>query len=319
MKYVAPFLSQLVMAWLAIATIQAAPAADGPGALQSAIELLPPTGKFAIGRRSFHWSDPARAQSGNDKREILAHMWYPATPNASTATASYLPDFEALRAAVGEATLKEAAGPAYDALSKARTHAVADAELCPELDKYPVVLLTHGLRYSAVGYSILAEELASHGYVVVGVDHPATAFSMILPGDRTVIFDEKLWSQRRSAEALRAFERAKVQQCAEDLVFALNQLESLNRGTPEGPFAGRLDLARVGIVGHSFGGRVAARVCQIDARLLACALLDSFGRTMHVETNRGREHPVTAHDDSICSARSKVRHRACAGTAAKRR
>ena len=249
------------------------------------LELLPPTGKFAIGRTSFHWIDPSRAQPDVAKREILAHVWYPAKPNTDAATVPYLPDFKALRAAVGEAELKGTAGPAYEALSKARTHAVADAELCLKLDKYPVVLLTHGLRYSALGYSILAEELASHGYVVVGVDHPATAFAMILPGDRTVIFDEKLWSQRRSADDLRTFERTKVQECAEDLVFALNQLEPLNRGTPEERFTGRLDLARVGIVGHSFGGRVAARACQIDARLLACVLLDSFGRKMNVETN----------------------------------
>ena len=248
-------------------------------------ELLPPTGKFAIGRSSFHWVDTALAKPSGDSREILANLWYPAKAIASTETAPYLPDFAALRAAVGEAELKGAAGPAYDALSTARTHAVADAELSPELDKYPVVLLTHGLRYSSLGYSILAEELASNGYVVVGVDHPATAFAMVLPGDRTVIFDEKLWSQRRSAEDLCTFERTKVQECAEDLVFALKQLESLNHGTPDGRFAGRLDLARVGVVGHSFGGRVAARACQIDARLLACALLDSFGRTMHVKTN----------------------------------
>jgi len=289
--------------WLLIATFHAALAADGPAAPQSAVELLPPTGKFAIGRRSFHWTSPAGRQPGGDNCEILAHAWYPAKTIAGAATAPYLPDFVALQVAVGEAELKAAAGPAYDALSKARTHVIAEAELSPELNKYPVALLTHGLRYSALGYSILAEELASHGYVVVGVDHPATAFAMILPGDRTVIFDEKLWSQRRTAEDLRAFEQAKVQQCAEDLVFALNQLESLNRGTLEGRFAGRIDLAKVGVVGHSFGGRVAARACQIDARLLACALLDSFGRTMHVETNA---EGITLHQPAMIQYARRV-------------
>jgi predicted dienelactone hydrolase len=36
------------------------------------------------------------------------------------------------------------------------------------------------------------------------------------------------------------------------------------------PFAGHLDLGRVGAFGHSFGGVAAAQACQSDRRLQAC-------------------------------------------------
>jgi predicted dienelactone hydrolase len=37
------------------------------------------------------------------------------------------------------------------------------------------------------------------------------------------------------------------------------------------PFAGHLDLSRIGVFGHSIGGMAAARACQIDYRIRACS------------------------------------------------
>jgi hypothetical protein len=39
-------------------------------------------------------------------------------------------------------------------------------------------------------------------------------------------------------------------------------------------FAGHLDLTRLGAMGHSSGGRAAARACQLDARIKTCANQD---------------------------------------------
>jgi hypothetical protein len=56
----------------------------------------------------------------------------------------------------------------------------------------------------------------------------------------------------------------------------LDELERLHRSDPQGCFAGRLDLFRVGIFGHSFGGAVAGVICLTDSRVKAGANLDGW-------------------------------------------
>lgn len=211
------------------------------------------------------------------------HLWYPARPSKAGAPAPYIPGFATIEAAIGKETLRAAAGPSYEALSSARTHAVADAPIDPDTAKYPVVLLTHGLRFNSLGYSMLAEDLASHGYVVVGIDHPSTAFAVLFPDERVSLFDESLWDKQRTEEEKNKFETQQVEVCAQDLVFVLNQLQRLESGSLPSQLQGRLDLARTGVFGHSFGGRTAARACQLDSRLQAGIACDGFGRRMTVE------------------------------------
>lgn len=57
---------------------------------------------------------------------------------------------------------------------------------------------------------------------------------------------------------------------AADNRFVLDQLAALNRNGGQ-PLAGRLDMSRIGLFGHSFGGASAAETCGIDARCVAGA------------------------------------------------
>lgn len=57
-----------------------------------------------------------------------------------------------------------------------------------------------------------------------------------------------------------------------DVQFVLNQLERLD--ADDDLLAGRMDLSRVGIFGHSFGGATAIRTVQIDPRFRAGINMD---------------------------------------------
>ncbi|MGA9271209.1 MAG: hypothetical protein WBV45_11350, partial [Lutimonas sp.] len=60
---------------------------------------------------------------------------------------------------------------------------------------------------------------------------------------------------------------------AEDMIVALNQLESWNA---EGPLKGKLDLDKIGVFGHSVGGGSAGNLAMKDRRIKAAVNLDGI-------------------------------------------
>ena len=54
-----------------------------------------------------------------------------------------------------------------------------------------------------------------------------------------------------------------------DISFVLDRLRRLNASDSSDELAGRLDMTRIGVFGHSFGGAVAAQFCHDDARCQA--------------------------------------------------
>jgi len=63
---------------------------------------------------------------------------------------------------------------------------------------------------------------------------------------------------------------------ARDIRFVLDELERTNGAGAALPFAGHLDLKRVGAFGHSFGGVAAAKACQTDRRFTSCLNQDGL-------------------------------------------
>jgi predicted dienelactone hydrolase len=108
--------------------------------------------------------------------------------------------------------------------------------------KAPVVLFSHGLGGSRENSPYLGQHWAARGFVVVYLQHPGS--------------DEDVWKDRPRAERLAALQReASVENFrlrVEDVRAVLDQLERWN-GSSGHPLAGRLDLAHVGMSGHSFG------------------------------------------------------------------
>ena len=86
------------------------------------------------------------------------------------------------------------------------------------------------------------------------------------PDGREVPYDER-WAPPHSA-----FMDAHIPYLAHDVMFTLDQLVSFDRADPNGILTGRLDLERVGIVGHSLGAIVGGEACHLDRRLRAAVL-----------------------------------------------
>ena len=71
-----------------------------------------------------------------------------------------------------------------DALSTVRTNAVSDAPPAGRSRSLPFVVLSPGFIHPRSVLTALAEDLASHGYVVAGIDHTYESFATAFPDGR---------------------------------------------------------------------------------------------------------------------------------------
>jgi len=247
----------------------AQPSGDNPGRLPA------PTGGFAVGRVTLLCEDPSRLEpldSNAASRRIMVDVWYPAERSVSTqATAAEYLNVAAFERGLGADGLRRQLGGAHDAIKTGRvtTHSVGQAPFASSLPLAPVLLFSPGGGMIRELYTSQMEDLASHGYVVAAMTHSYDGFLTVFPDGSSIAYDGKRWPKIPSVEG-----EANLNQLewhTTDILAVLNYLSRLSgASSPQLPFAGRLDLTRVGAFGHSFGGVAAAHACQRDQRIKAC-------------------------------------------------
>jgi len=112
---------------------------------------------------------------------------------------------------------------------------------------YPVVLFSHGLGGSRDAGSLWAEHWASHGYLVLHLQHPGS--------------DESLWKDQAGnplANLKQGMNPRQLVARVEDVRFALSELVR-RRDAGEAALAGA-DPSRVCMAGHSFGAQTTQAV-----------------------------------------------------------
>lgn len=259
----------------------------------SSIPRLPiRSGPFKVGRVAYDWSDPARSEvlspSHNTNREIMVYIWYP-TESKRGKPGPYFPGAKLIDQAPGTQAIRDDFGSLWPLIvSGAIQSGVQDsAPVAPGPKPFPVILFSHGLGGSSFEYTVLFEDLVSQGYVVAAVEHTYEANAVAFPDGRVFPFSEEISHQMRPPPGVSfddwipkglaaGQERTDVK--AADLRFVLDRLFQLNcAGGASSRLAGRLDLTRVAAMGHSAGGSVAVRACQLDSRIKACISLDGGG------------------------------------------
>ncbi|MFI9550901.1 alpha/beta hydrolase family protein [Nonomuraea endophytica] len=262
------------------AVLGLAPAALLAVAAGSFTPVMPaPTGAHPIGRVMIHLVDRRRRDPWKPgrNRELMVTVTYPAratggcprgswmTPTQSKALES-LNDY--LGIAKGTVNWRGMLG-----------HARVGAPVHRRRGGLPVVLVSHGVWGSREAYGAHTEDLASHGYVVVSIDHTFEAAAVEFPGGRVEVS-----AQRPSPELLKNIEFIKKMMNARvaDVRFVLDELERLDDGhnidasrrpLPPG-LPGSLDLRRTGMFGHSGGGFTTAEAMFHDRRIRSGINLD---------------------------------------------
>jgi dienelactone hydrolase len=245
---------------------------------RSQLTLPAPTGPLPVGRTLYDWVGEkifdGLGPAPPTKREVLVWIWYPAAAQPGAAADDYLPAAVRVPAPAGSwPWLLKPHSWLFELLdrdpSKVHGHSLRAAQLSLAERSYPVLLLRAGATSPVIDYSTLAEDLASHGYIVAGLDAPYRTDRVVFPDGRQF---ERLPENNpelfTGAELTRVAGRL-LTAWTRDIAFVLDRLQALNASDPSGRFTGRLDLNRVGAFGHSFGGAQAAQFCHDDARCKA--------------------------------------------------
>jgi dienelactone hydrolase len=244
------------------------PLAAPPAGHPEVPQLPAPTGPHRVDTLTMHLVDRSRPDPlvpAKPVGELMVQLWYPSRHTGGYPYAPFLPT-EAAR------QLAAVLGPPIELLAAVPTSGREGAPLARGRRRYPVVLYSPGLGFPRALGTTLVQDLASHGFVVVAIDHTYDAAVVEFPGGRV--------ERGVEPDPLLAL-RARV----DDVGFVLGELARINAGHVLPGFRHRLDLARVGMVGHSLGGAAAANA--IAAGLPIRAGLNMDGRVWPPASNPG--------------------------------
>jgi dienelactone hydrolase len=245
------------MRGIAAATAVTLVLSASPVAADTVLSLPAPTGDLPVGTTSLYLKDTSRADPwvpSMPYRELMVSVFYPAT-SANGPKKQYMTPAES--AAMIESS--GIGGVPLDVFSTVRTNAVVDAPLAGHRHRLPLIVLSPGFQKPRATLSSLAEDLASHGNVVVVVDHTYENVATTFPDGRVATcmacgkYDLDFWTKLGRGRAA-------------DVSFVLDELTGPR---PKWCGAGLIDTSRIAMAGHSVGGASTIQAMLADSRIRA--------------------------------------------------
>jgi hypothetical protein len=263
--------------------------------------LPKPAGPHNIGTTELYLVDHERADPWVDEknRELMVSIWYPAKKGYEGKRAPYMQSKTAQHI---DQHVSPFLGlqPGQVDWERIEIHAWIDAPVEYDQDGYPIVLFSPGFGNSRTTSTYMVEELVSHGYVVVTIDHTYETDGVEFPDGRIV--GQEIPTSLDAADVIKKALEIRTR----DVQFVLDQLSDLkanrnpdaeNKELPAG-FSDTLDLSRIGMFGHSAGGDTTAGIMDIDDRIDAGIDMDGWlaydfdGELLSPVAESGLERPI---------------------------
>ncbi|MGV9269103.1 alpha/beta hydrolase family protein [Kitasatospora sp. NPDC003701] len=249
---------------LAVPGASAAPAAAAPAGGSVRIELPPPTGDLAVGRDTLHLVDRHRKDPWvpTEDRELMLSLYYPALARTGT-PAPYMSVPEAKALLTDRGQLGEYVTP--ERVAAVRTHSRVGAVPRATPAGYPLIVLSPGFTMPRASLTVLAEDLASRGYVVAAVDHAYESDGTVFPGGRLLTCTA--CEEVRPDGSVRRVSDGR----ARDIPFVLDRLTGPRSAWR---YSALIDSRHIGMAGHSIGGAASSATMAVDPRVDAGVNLD---------------------------------------------
>jgi predicted dienelactone hydrolase len=239
------------------------------------------------------------APQATAQRDIVVMAWYPASNVSGHPRKRYMEERDVSIEGHASLNVLHIASQDQAPLAQIETAAYENAPIAA--GAFPLIIYCHGLIAFAQMNSVLMEHLASNGYIVLSVAHPfesGTHFHpdgrrmemdssimadiarmAVVPKNLDAFFGPDLATRRDATSSLIAWLRSTpiprlVHNWAEDLIHVVDRIVQGDVPAAAREISAVADKDRVGYLGMSFGGHVAALCCLKDPRAMAGANLD---------------------------------------------
>ncbi len=242
-------------------------------------------GPYAVGVTTMQLEDPARIDPKlQGPRPLLAEIWYPADPVATTGTPAKFSDFYLGGKDIQMNTILSIAFKIDISGMDKTFKTVARREATIAEGTFPILIFSHGNGGMRAQSTFWCDQMASHGFIVAAVDHTRNACATSYNG--TVIpYDME---GRKQA----GIDRPK------DVSFLLDQLIAMNDDASS-RFHGHIDTENIGVAGHSFGGFTSMAVLVTDPRVDAIAPMAAVVPEFSTSSSRPMLLFIASEDDTI--------------------
>ena len=210
------------------------------------INLLKAGGPYPVGTMVMNLQedrvDIYDENGGN--REIRLQIYYPAKAKHGKPVPWFLDGPNALKTFANSYGLPSLF---LSHLRDVRSHSYLGADISKE-GPFPVIILSHGWGSSRVLHQNQSENLASHGYVVVAIDHTYVAAMTRLDSDEIIGHKKSILPKEDFLDEANQM----IQVFSGDIEATRSHLEFLQENHPI--LKGQLNLNKIGLLGHSTGG-----------------------------------------------------------------
>lgn len=285
-----PTIKILIAAQALMGKLASALAHASPDRYTPSMRWNKPSGEHAVGQMDWGYSI--------DDQKLMMRVWYPAT--AATERAQYLSEEELVAMTEGMGRALTFTPYLVGRLADGISWSQRDAEAKHFDQALPLLIFSHGFAGTVNQNTALAEELVSHGYIVMSIAHPSGAAAVHYPdgSNKAMSPEEKLKSLNPELiKAAMAIKKSKNLAARRQAILDYCEIEPMHgeakhwqgnishtldlllaeKEVAEHPLAAifkAIDWSKIATFGHSFGGAASMAAAHSDQRICAAANLD---------------------------------------------
>ena len=242
-------------------------------------DINPTTGNYAIGTQRFLLIDSSRTnwflEGYEEPRLLMTQVWYPADTALLKQKSKYIDNKNALTE-----TIKLQGYKVPKILSNQIGYVDCNSweNATPiQNKKFPVIIFSHGHGGLRTQNTNQVEELVSHGYIVVAVDHTFDAGFIQFPnGDISYSLTARVNDEGVKETAEEFYTRFSYR--ADDIKFLIDQINHFDKYNDK--IFSIMNQDNLGIFGHSFGGMTSFYSGFHNPQIKSCYSLDGWFEPM---------------------------------------